>query len=268
MYFIYLRAWLTQDFNLFWTLVTNITFFHSSEEILDNSTIIIETNPSPSDDLKECTEEQIIYSFEEEILEFVADCAETIEVTEESFGEDEVVTLGMELSPGTPHMHCDTTATISDTSQDNIAISIKHESIQHEPVTESRSNCDLLIENKSENSSHENKNDLSSVVSSDSSKASQVPSKMSSPVNEIVSPTKETVTVITPVLGKEQIKRRLQSFSLMKQGFQAVSFKKIIKHPKVITQLSTEDQYDENGEKLNEKHVVTKPASSKKGTIL
>lgn len=62
------------------------------------------------------------------------------------------------------------------------------------------------------------------------------------------------------VLGKEQIKKRLQSFSLLKQGIQPIPIKKIInaKQPKIQVQISNE--YDENGKKLDEKLVtIRKP---------
>ncbi|GLV34963.1 hypothetical protein CBL_09443 [Carabus blaptoides fortunei] len=60
------------------------------------------------------------------------------------------------------------------------------------------------------------------------------------------------------VLGKEQIKKRLQSFSLLKQGIQSIPIKKIInvKQPKIQVQIS--DEYDENGKKLDEKLVTIK----------
>lgn len=60
------------------------------------------------------------------------------------------------------------------------------------------------------------------------------------------------------LLAKEQIKKRLQSFSLMKQGIQALPIKKIIKPNKVL-QVVGEASYDENGEKSTEKIFIKKP---------
>lgn len=64
------------------------------------------------------------------------------------------------------------------------------------------------------------------------------------------------------LLGKEQIKKRLHSFSLLKQGIQAKPLKKLTKPPKIVRVVG-EECYDENGEKFSEKVYIKKP--SKKG---
>lgn len=65
------------------------------------------------------------------------------------------------------------------------------------------------------------------------------------------------------LLDREQIKKRLQAYSLMKQGIQALPVKKFTKPIKMSVQIVGEEIYDENGEKQNEKVVIKRP--SKKG---
>lgn len=80
------------------------------------------------------------------------------------------------------------------------------------------------------------------------------------------SPATSGSSVKSSVLGKEQIKKRLQSFSLMKQGIQPVPIKKIInKSPKIQVQLQS-DTYDELGNKIDEKLVIIKKPP-KQGSI-
>lgn len=78
-----------------------------------------------------------------------------------------------------------------------------------------------------------------------------------------------TTTSITPVktsvLGKEQIKKRLQSFSLMKQGIQAVPIKKaLIKNPAKIQIQVQKDAYDEDGN-LYEPQIIVVQKPKKQG---
>lgn len=65
------------------------------------------------------------------------------------------------------------------------------------------------------------------------------------------------------VLGREQIKKRLQSFSLMKQGLSGSPAKKIVKQPKLNLRMVDDQKFDENGAKVDEKIVIRKP--SKRG---
>lgn len=88
---------------------------------------------------------------------------------------------------------------------------------------------------------------IQNKLQSPNSPAVNTPSEISSPGKKF------------PVLGKEQIKKRLQSFSLMKQGINATPIKKILTKPKVVMQIVGEHTYDENGEKIDEKVIVKKP---------
>lgn len=70
----------------------------------------------------------------------------------------------------------------------------------------------------------------------------------------------------TPVLGVQQAKKRLQAFSLMKQSRMPDSPLKRKVLPKVV--VKTEEVYDENGTRLEEKVVVKKPPKRSECCIL
>lgn len=85
---------------------------------------------------------------------------------------------------------------------------------------------------------------------------------------EVVTIKSEAQVVQSPknLLDKEQIKKRLQSFSLLKQGLQVSPIKKILNKStqnKKSSFISGEHIYDENGEKTSEKIVIKKPERKK-----
>lgn len=80
-------------------------------------------------------------------------------------------------------------------------------------------------------------------------------------------PKTPTTPIKTSVLGKEQIKKRLQSFSLMKQGIQPASIKKpLIKSPAKVQIQVQKDTYDEDGN-LYEQQIVMVQKPKKQGEI-
>lgn len=179
-------------------------------------------------------------------MEFVPDCV--LEVVVEG---DETVAM----ESGTPkHV-----SPFSSTSYN------EHLAINQE--IESQNGC-----NKQKSDLYENENtnvEISSpiILSPMVSQNLELPQNLVPSVIMKLSPTdspKDTLTM--PVLKKEQIKKRLQSFSLLKQGkmlpsgLQNVPIKKIVK-PKIVTQITT----DETGEERIIKLCETKPQSAKKG---
>lgn len=247
-----------------------------------------------SEDERENTiEEQIVCFFDEPVIEFLpnhdinaiimesnTDVVESITDTIESIPENvelnpDPVELNTDVDSNTDVVESNPSVVETNTEFDSniiesnsvvesntdIETTVETNPIDDENIEEKTCNITTLTDIQiSDSDFSENYNKTILETSLDDDKNSKNDDTES--ITECSTPVKKQ----TAVLGKEQIKKRLQSFSLLKQGINATPIKKIIKQPKVNLRVIDDCRYDENGMKIDEKIVIKKP--SKRGKYI